>query len=1075
MKLSRRGRSSTTETSDQHLTDGPLPTPPLPSGRTSTSTAGRNSLGGILNLSHRLRQNSEPPFPRRSLPGTPGECSSKPSSFSQSREPLVIPEREADETPAKYLARLEEAVSRGVVASILSRSNDSFSQAVLRSYMRSFAFFEDPMDMAIRKLLMEVELPKETQHIDRVLQGFADRYHECNPGIYASPDQAYFIAFSLLILHTDVFNKNNKHKMQRPEYLKNTRGEGVSDEILECLYDNISYTPFIHVEDDLDINGERIVAQKTRKTILPRAGADGVKKAPKGPVDPYSLILDRKLDVLRPTLKDVMNLDDPYGYLGTAGSLDLPNLQRSFFKSAILQIVSARSRPEAFMSPSTVANPEDAHPGLVDIKVTKVGVLWRKEVKRKKTRSAWQEWGAILTLSQLYFFRNAAWVKGLMHQYDTHHKAGQSTGPVLFKPPLENFKPDSIFSMDDAVALVDASYKKHKHAFLFVRHGGLEETYLADNERELNDWLAKLNYAAAFRTAGVRMRGLVGSNYDGQRSRGLRRMGSSDTGHSVQTPTGEVSIMSGKVDPLLAQQIRVARHQIMFQKITEAEAKLSVAQKQLDEQLRSARHLQILAPIQPKTREQLVLAAGRMAAQLKWIRMEIWRVKCHKDILNLDLEDEQKTSADVQLRNQKLGAAFVPSVPTRDSSKAALGRLESKSGMQSSPLRHAQPSIGTRAPNTSPSKVKEYGMDDIFQSPPEVTRQSSHKAQASWELPPLSFVASKSDLKGSSGTPHMLTPEHTPHASQSLANSTHSSPIPDSVLLARTPSADVRETEILKEAGLVTADGTSPRQAVDGTSDSGSLKDQSPNKPTTDGELHDRSKVRRSLHRTLREAHVPTHHRSKKGKDSSSSAGAVEDGPSLEQRSEGLARGTGSFTVHGKKASVITFGSEWQAMSPEERIQLRRQAHREGKKLLTPVMADDEATSMVSASLAEEEPVSPTSLIARRVEGDSVREEATGSEGRPSTRGTFDTESVASGKGSSEGERTPVMAVEYHGPKGVLSSGAGTSRTDDEPAAERPGTPIRDETDGNVDQDHSPRPKDTPTSPPRPRSQSATT
>ena len=40
--------------------------------------------------------------------------------------------------------------------------------------------------MALRKLLMEVTLPKETQQIDRVVQGFADRYHECNPGIFAS-------------------------------------------------------------------------------------------------------------------------------------------------------------------------------------------------------------------------------------------------------------------------------------------------------------------------------------------------------------------------------------------------------------------------------------------------------------------------------------------------------------------------------------------------------------------------------------------------------------------------------------------------------------------------------------------------------------------------------------------------------------------------------------------------------------------------------------------------------------------------------------------------------------------------
>ena len=58
------------------------------------------------------------------------------------------------------------------------------------------------------------------------------------------------------------------------------------------------------------------------------------------------------------------------------------------------------------MTEKTATNPEEAHPGIVDIKITKVGLLWRKDAKKKKTRSPWQEWGAILTGAQLYFFRN---------------------------------------------------------------------------------------------------------------------------------------------------------------------------------------------------------------------------------------------------------------------------------------------------------------------------------------------------------------------------------------------------------------------------------------------------------------------------------------------------------------------------------------------------------------------------------------------------------------------------------------------------------------------------------------------
>ena len=185
MRVEKRNRSPTAASS------GEIPsTPPLPiSGRDSMSLAGRSSLGTVFSLS-RFRQSSEAQTSRHGSPAsgqimTPGGTT-KSNSFALSREALVIPEREEGETPVKYLARVEEAVPRSCIASLLSKSNDPFSLSVMRSYMRTFSFFGDPIDMAVRKLLMEAELPKETQQIDRVIQGFADRYHECNPGIFTS-------------------------------------------------------------------------------------------------------------------------------------------------------------------------------------------------------------------------------------------------------------------------------------------------------------------------------------------------------------------------------------------------------------------------------------------------------------------------------------------------------------------------------------------------------------------------------------------------------------------------------------------------------------------------------------------------------------------------------------------------------------------------------------------------------------------------------------------------------------------------------------------------------------------------
>ncbi|KAH6603341.1 hypothetical protein Trco_008116 [Trichoderma cornu-damae] len=946
--LSSIGRDSNRDSNDEHL---------VPPGAARASTSiGRRSFGDLLGLT-RLRQNSD--FSRQGsfTPATPGSVASKSNSLQLPREDSVaLPERFDDESPAKYIARIEGVVSRGVVAAALSKGTDAFSTAALRSFMRTFSFFGDPMDMAIRKLLMEAELPKETQQIDRCLQAFANRYHECNPGIYSSPDQAYFIAFSLLILHTDVFNKNNKHKMQKTDYLKNTRGEGIFDEILECFYDNICYTPFIHVEDDLDINSERQGSVKSkRKTILPAPVGDPAKRAAKEPLDPYTLIIDGNLDALRPNLKATMPLEDQYSYLGSAQSLNLKDLQKTFFRTGVLQIVSARSRPDAFMSDKPLNNPDDA-PGIVDIKITKVGLLWRKEAKKRKTRSPWQEWGAILTGAQLYFFRNTSWVKSLMHQYESHIKAGHDGIPITFKPPLEEFKPDVLMSTKGAVALLDTSYKKHKNAFIYVRQGGLDEVLLADDEHELNDWLAKLNYAAAFGTSGVKMRGVVGGTYDGHSRRGFRRLDSSDATHLVETPTGLVSIARSRIDHKMAEDIQLARREFMQEKIAEADRKIEESKKALENQLRNARHLQILAPIQPRTREQLLSAAARMSAQLRWARMEIWKETCHRDILALDLEEEgevteQRAAADGRPSGEerRVSSAPHPSGANRPESRSRASAVFER--LPQSPVADAPPSLFSdgEEPGSEPQ-------DAARPASPPATRPPSEAQQPqleSQEMPKLDVGSirhgSVSSIAASSPVqPYLaalLSRQLEPHDEDEAA-SFKSSRTHDEV--------DADERQLLRQAGLL--EGRIGRDPSDKaiTSTAGEATD-----PTTPGDKFERSKIRRSLHRTLRESagHL-SHHRSRKGRETGPAASS-EDAA----RDSTLARGTGSFVVHGKKASVINLGTELQVMNNEEQILARKsqqQSYRQScdQPPASPLPSeepDDDFFSVLEAPLGQSE------------------------------------------------------------------------------------------------------------------------
>lgn len=899
MRLGLRNRSSTTSSFARSL-QGEADTPPP---RTSTSTTGRSSFGGLLSLS-RFRQGSEPQSPRHGSPGRRSHA----NSFAISREALVIPEREEGDTPGKYLERLESAVSRSVIAGILSKSADPFAQAVLRSYTRRFPFFGEPIDMSLRKFLLEAELPKETQQVDRVIQAFADRYHECNPGIFTDTDTAYIVAFSIMMLHTDAFNKNNKRKMQKHDYVKNTSGQGLDSEILACFYDNICYTPFVHFDEDVDINGERVLPFQAKKSTgkLKSAipGADAVAKKPSGPVDPYNLLVEQKLDTLRPALKESIMMDDPYDYRGSQGNLDPQYLQRAFTHTGILQIISARSRPAAYEGQFVDGsnNPAESQQGIVDLKITKVGTLWRKSTKKKKTRSPWQEWGAILTGSQLYLFKNPHWTKGLVSQFMSHQRPGHARTPVVFKPPISEFKYDAQIKTDDAVALVDSTYTRHKHAFTFVRPGGIEEVLLADNENELNDWLGLINYAAAFRAAGVRIRGMVGGNEEDQRAKEVRRLDSTNSTRSIQVALGEANLKNRGLSPQLQRQVMAARRQIMVQKIGEIEVDVTDANRRLEMSLRNARHLLLLAPITQKSREDVIQAAAKKDASINWARRDIWRLKCHRDILAMDVRLDGMSAIELERLTQDQQAEFDTAKKERERPKM-LSRLGSsrKSAARSPP----QSPVTAGRPSMASSESFMNG--DVFRTPPET---NSPTRDEGWRLPPLSLDANTQDQHRPSITSTYLST--TSNGTHALASSSSTSS------MNRTTSAgphgedndniDVKELELLARSTM-TPESEPPVRGLS----------VGPSNASPDS----KHKVRRSLHKTLREhSHHSSAHKHRRNKESESTVRSAGGVPGEEREEEiGLTRDKPRFMLHGKQASVVQFGGDW------ERMRLRREQY----------------------------------------------------------------------------------------------------------------------------------------------------
>jgi hypothetical protein len=428
----------------------------------------------------------------------------------------------------------------------------------------------------------------------------------------------------------------------------------------------------------------------------------------------------------------------------------------------------------------------------------------------------------------------------------------------------------------------------------------LDEVLLADNEEERNDWLAKLNYAAAFRTSGIRMRGVVGANYDGQGRRGMRRLDNSDAVQLIQTPTGPVSIARGHIDHKMAEDIQTARRDGMQQKICEADQKVEENQKLLEEQLRNARHLQILAPIQPRTREQLLLAAARVSAQLKWTRMEIWREKCHRDILVQDLAEDETSSLTSTCRPDSQSIPTPHPSVTRSESKPKNQNMAETS--TDNPLSKNQSIASSLKDIDSPIKV------GTPQTPPQTTTKNPPHA--------------KSDASMRHGSISSIATDAAPPAPITSAKASHDEDVAGSSGAQESPQDDVdaSERDFLKQAGLWEARsrrGSSERatmSTVTETTEYSALPER---------DRLERSKIRRSLQRTLRESagHL-SHHRSKKGRDiGSTGAGSTDDGA----RETTLARGSGSFVVHGKKASVINLGTELQTLSQEDKILSRKQ------------------------------------------------------------------------------------------------------------------------------------------------------
>lgn len=577
-----------------------------------------------------------------------------PSTYLMPREETDLPlPPHGDETVAQYLDLLQELGFGPTICSRLSYENDEFLLECLYDYMNKFSFVDEPIDMSLRKLLMFQRLPRESQQIERVLQAFSATYHDQNPTLFENADQVYFIVFSMMILHTDTFNKNVKHKMSKSSYMRSGYCEGVPLEVLDYIYDNITYTQFIHTDDDNVLN--QLFDTPGTPYDLQAAGAStaSITSSTTNPTrrtsfgwtkdlfDPYMLILEGRLATLRPSsLVKVLSAHDPYVSGCLASPTEILGLRNRFGNGPTIQLVSERSRPDAYTSVSNNSVSELkteellllASPGVVDIKVVKMGIIERRESSKKmlySPRSIWREWGAILTESQLYLFKNVAWVRSLIAE----SSASADPAAAVTRTSLEGFNATMVLSTKDMAALQYESHsnEEDKPIFLLRGSGGMHTWLSASDEEEILDWVRCINFAATFSTHPVP---LVPTQ------NGTREICTHPSHAPVQNGSGngfyrsasDTSLMSAA--SLSAQR---ARSRELLRQIGDLDQKLLTLQSEIISHERDCRHLLTLAPIQQKTRDALVFAAGQYASKGDWQWIDRARYQSYRNVLEMDL------------------------------------------------------------------------------------------------------------------------------------------------------------------------------------------------------------------------------------------------------------------------------------------------------------------------------------------------------------------------------------------------------------------------------------------------------
>ncbi|KAH6661039.1 Sec7 domain-containing protein [Truncatella angustata] len=147
---------------------------------------------------------------------------------------------------------------------------DAKNIEIMHAFVDSMDFTKRRFVDSLRQFLQSFRLPGEAQKIDRFMLKFANRYVMGNPIAFANADTAYVLAYSVILLNTDLYSAQVKKRMTKEDFIKNNRGindnADLPEEYLNAIYDEIA-------REEIVLKSERQAAAMAG--TLPAASSSG--------------------------------------------------------------------------------------------------------------------------------------------------------------------------------------------------------------------------------------------------------------------------------------------------------------------------------------------------------------------------------------------------------------------------------------------------------------------------------------------------------------------------------------------------------------------------------------------------------------------------------------------------------------------------------------------------------------------------------------------------------------------------------------------------------------------------------